>query len=240
MLTQRTQPRMALIVPRFEGDELIVEAPDMPALRIATWTGEVKWFRAQVWRDELRLPEPDAASSEWFGSFLGQPCRLLHQPDSVVRPVEAPWDTAPWRVSLADSFPLLMIGRASLDLLNQKLEEPVTMARFRPNVVIAGSEAHEEDGWKRVRIGEVELESAKLCTRCSIPLIDPMTAETGGEPLRTLAEYRKKPGSNKILFGQKAVVVKPGLLRVGDEVEVVETQATTASTGSAAPYVRAT
>jgi uncharacterized protein YcbX len=225
-LTQRNQPRMALIVPRFEGEDLIVEAPGMPAIRIRSWRGEGEWLRARVWHDELRLPEPDPVYSEWFSSFLGRSCRLLHQPDQVVRPVEAPYDSSQWRVSLADGYPLLLLGQASLDLLNAKLDEPVTIKRFRPNLVVAGSAAHAEDSWRRLRIDEVELAVVKSCVRCAIPLIDPETGETGVEPLRTLAGYRKKPNSNNVLFAQNALVTRPGLLRVGDEVEVLEAVAT--------------
>lgn len=222
MISQRTQPRMTLIEPRFEGEDLVVEAPGMGALRIRPWSGEGEWFRGQVWHDELRLPEPDAAYSEWFSSYLGQSCRLLYQPDSVVRPVEAPWDSPPWRTSLADAYPLLLLGQASLDLLNTKLEQPVTIKRFRPNLVITGITAHEEDEWKRVRIGEVELAVVKACVRCAIPLVDPETGETGVEPLRTLARYRRIPESSKVLFAQNALVTKPGVLRVRAEIEVLE------------------
>ena len=233
-LTQRTQPRMALIAPRFAGEDLIVEAPNMPTLRIRSWSGEGEWFRARVWRNELRLPHPDPRYSEWFTSFLGQSCRLLHQPDSVVRPVEAPYDGPPWRVSLSDGFPLLLVSQASLDLLNQKLEVPITIERFRPNLVIAGSSAHAEDEWRRLRIGEVELAVVKPCVRCAIPLVDPVTAEAGVEPLQTLARYGREPNSSKILFAQNALVTQPGLLRVAVEVEVLEgNQATPAATGSA-------
>jgi uncharacterized protein YcbX len=219
-LTQRVLPRMALIRPRFVGDDLMVEAPGMPPLRIRGGAGEGEWIPVQIWRDELRLPHPDACYSEWFSSFLGQRCRLMNLPDSVSRPVEAPYDQAPWRVSLADSFPVLAITQASLDLLNSKLRAPITMARFRPNVVISGTEPHEEDAWRRVRMGEVELKMAKLCVRCAIPQVDPETGETGLEPLQTLAQYRRP--ERKVLFGHKGLVSKPGVLRVGDAVEVLE------------------
>ena len=92
------------------------------------------------------------------------------------------------------------------------------MDRFRPNVVVAESAAHEEDGWQRLRIGEVELALAKQCERCAIPLVDPATASTGIEPLRTLAKYRKLP--NSVKFGQYALVVAPGWLQVGMQVQV--------------------
>src|SRR5579875_1131129 len=220
-LTQRTQPRMVLITPRFEGEDLMVEAPNMPALRIRNWCGEGDSIAVQIWEDTLHLPHPSTHDSEWFSAFLGQPCRLVYLPDAVVRPVEAPWNGC--RVSLADAYPVLVIGQASLDLLNEKLDEAVTMARFRPNLVVAGCAAHEEDGWRRVRIGEVELATVKACKRCAIPLVDPLTAATGGhEPLRTLAEYRKAPApSTKVIFGQNALVTVPGVLRVGQTVELL-------------------
>jgi uncharacterized protein YcbX len=219
-LTQRTQPRMTLMIPRFEDRHLVVEAPGMQPLHIGEWNGSGERVPVRIWHDDLRLPHPDPSYSQWFSDFLGQRCRLVHLPDAVVRPVEAPFDQAPWRVSLADSFPILLIGQASLDLLNERLQEPVTMARFRPNLVIAGTGAHEEDDWRSLRVGHVEMTIAKPCVRCAIPLVDPLTAETGVEPLRTLATYRRKPDSSKVLFGQKAVVAKPEVLRVGDAVEV--------------------
>jgi uncharacterized protein len=222
-LTQRILPRMTLIAPRFAGDDLIVEAPGMPALTINSWSGEGEWIPVQIWRDELRLPHPDPSYSNWFSSFLGQSSRLIHLPDSAIRPVEAPYNQPPWRVSLADSFPLLAIGQASLDLLNTKLQTPVPMARFRPNLVVVGSEPHEEDRWRRVRIGEVELAFVKLCTRCAIPQVDPDTGETGLEPLQTLARYRRP--ERKVLFGHKGLVTTPGVLRVGDKIEVLEESA---------------
>ncbi|HTU44296.1 MAG TPA: MOSC N-terminal beta barrel domain-containing protein [Bryobacteraceae bacterium] len=218
-LTQRTQPRMVLMAPRFEGDDLIVEAPEMPPLRIRTWAGEGEWVPVRIWNDDLRVPHPDRRYSDWFSSFLGQSCRLVHLPEVVKRPVEAPYDKAPWHVSFADSFPLLVIGQASLDLLNEKLEAPVTMQRFRPNLVIAGSAAHEEDEWARVRLGGVELATGKACSRCSIPLVNPVTAETGVEPLRTLAQYRRLP--NTVMFGHKMLVTTPGALRTGEALEVL-------------------
>lgn len=223
-LSQRRFPTLALLTPRFEGDDLVVEAPAMPPLRIRRWSGEGDWVCARVWHDELKLPNPDRAYDEWFTSYLGQSCRLVHLPDHVVRPVEAPYTQE--RVSLADGFPLLVMTQASLDLLNQKLAEPVTINRFRPNLVIAGSAAHEEDGWRRVRIGEVELAVVKPCARCSIPNVNQDTAEIGVEPLQTLARYRisTRNGKPKLLFAQNALVTIPGLLRRGLTVELLPSE----------------
>jgi uncharacterized protein YcbX len=220
-LSQRRLPRMALLSPRLEGDDLVVDAPDMPLLLIPSWSGEGDWISVRLWRDQLQLPHPDLRYSQWFSSFLGQSCRLVYLPPTVVRGVEPPYNSRPWRVSLADGYPLLLVGQGSLDLLNEKLRVPVRMQRFRPNLVIGEATAHEEDCWRRLRIGEVELAVVKPCARCSIVLLDPNTAERGVEPLRTLARYRRQP--QRVLFAQNALIITPGVLRVDLPIEVLET-----------------
>jgi uncharacterized protein len=220
-LSQRRLPRMALLSPRFDGDDLVVEAPDMPSLVIQSWSGEGDTISVQVWHDRLQLPHPHVSYSQWFSSFLGQSCRLVHLPATVVRGVEPPYNNRPWSVSLADGYPLLLVGQASLDLLNDRLPVPVGMERFRPNLVIGEAIAHEEDGWRRLRIGEVELAVVKPCTRCSMVLIDPNTGDSGLEPLQTLARYRKE--QQQVLFAQNALVITPGVLRVNLPIEVLET-----------------
>src|SRR5947209_6961058 len=121
-LSQRRLPRMALLTPRFAGEAVVVEAPGMSPLTIApvpaSFNGES--IPVRLWRDELRLPHPDPRCSDWFSRFLNHSCRLVHLPDTVVRGVEPPFDLSPWRVSLADGYPLLLIGQASLDALNNR------------------------------------------------------------------------------------------------------------------------
>jgi uncharacterized protein YcbX len=219
-LSQRKLARMALISPHFEGEDLVVDAPNMPPLFIRSWTGEGDWIPVQLWQDQLQLPHPNSEYSEWFSSYLGQSCRLVYLPPTVVRPVEPPYNNSDWRVSLADGYPLLLVTQASLDLLNECLPAPVTIERFRPNLVIAGAAAHEEDRWRRLRIGSVEVALVKPCARCSIVLVDPSTGERGIEPLKTLARYRRKP--QKVLFAQNALITAPGLLQTGLPVEVLE------------------
>jgi uncharacterized protein YcbX len=220
-LSQRTVPRMALIDPRLEETGLLVTAPGMPPLTITNWSGEGEWLSVRIWNDKLTLPHANQTYSDWFSAFLGQPCRLVYLPDTVTRPVEPPYDQPEWQVSLADGYPLLLVTQASLDLLNKKLSIPVGMDRFRPNLVISGAAAaHEEDEWRRIRIGLVELAVVKPCARCSTVLVDQDTAQPGVEPLKTLAGYRRMPES--VMFAQNALVVKPGKLRVGTSVEVLE------------------
>ena len=217
-LSQRKLPRMVLIEPRFEGAGLVLTAPGMVPLVIPRWSGEGEWIPVRIWRDTLKLPHPNQAYSEWFSSFLGRSCRLVYLPDEVSRCIEAPFDDPKWRVSLADGYPLLVVTQASLDVLNARLLSPISMERFRPNLVIAGAAPHEEDSWKDLRIGSVQLAIVKPCARCSTVLVDPATANVGLEPLRTLAGYRRMPRS--VLFAQNALVVTPGQLSVGTPVEI--------------------
>lgn len=219
-LSQRELPRIVLIEPRFEGPDLVVTAPGMSPLVIRRWSGEGDWIPVQIWRDHLKLPHPDPSYSEWFSSFLGRPCRLVHLPDEVIRPIEPPFDSPKWRVSLADAYPLLILTEASLDLLNTKLTSPIGMERFRPSLVIAGATPHAEDTWTHLQIGSVRLAIVKPCARCSTVLVDPATAKTDIEPLRTLAQYRRMPRS--VMFAQNALVITPGQLRVKTAVELAD------------------
>ena len=219
-LSQRKLPRMVLIEARFEGSDLVVTAPGMSALAIPTWSGEGEWVPVRIWRDHLTLPHPDRAYSEWFSAFLGRPCRLVYLPDDIIRYVESPFDDPQWRVSLADGYPLLVLTQASLDLLNTRLPSSIGVEHFRPNLVISGTAPHAEDSWERIQIGSAQLALVKPCARCSTVLVDPSTAQVGVEPLRTLAEYRRMPRS--VMFGQNALVVTPGRLRVGMAVEMAD------------------
>lgn len=230
-LSQRKLPRMVLIDPRFEGSDLVLTAPGMPSLVISKWSGQGKWIPVRIWGDDLTLPHPYQTCSDWFSSFLGRACRLVHLPDTVTRHVEPPFQDQ-WRVSLADGYPLLVLTQAALDLLNSKLPSPLTMERFRPNLVITGTAPHAEDTWDKIQIGSVQLAIVKPCARCSIVLIDPASAQSGVEPLRTLAEYRGMPKG--VMFGQNALVLNSGHLRVGTPVEITETRsAATQSTDPA-------
>ena len=219
-LSQRRLPKMALISPRFGGGNLVVEAPNMPPLVIRNWSGEGDWIPVRLWQDQMQLPHPNPTYSDWFSSFLGQSCRIVYLPSAVVRPVEPPYNDGQWHVSLADGYPLLLVTQASLDLLNGRLPAPVTMERFRPNLVITGTAAHEEDGWRHLRIGNVEIAVVKPCARCSTVLVDPSTGERGIEPLHTLARYQRNP--QKVLFAQNALVTTPGLLQANLPVQVLE------------------
>jgi uncharacterized protein YcbX len=122
------------------------------------------------------------------------------------------------RVAFADGFPFLIVSENSLNSLNSNLETPVEMARFRPNLVISGCDAYTEDSWREVQIGNIDFRLPKPCSRCSVPAINPKTADIGKEPLTTLNRLRK--WQNKIYFGQNALHNQCGELKIGETVKV--------------------
>ncbi len=219
-LTQRELPRMALIVPRPEPGGLVLQAPELPDLALRQPPREAERIRVKVWSDvcEAQLSEPSAQA--WLSDFLGLPCRLVYMPDEVVRGVDPRYAQSQDRAAFSDGFPLLLISQASLDDLNGRLDEPLPMLRFRPNLVVEGCGPYAEDGWRRIRIGDLTLRVVKPCSRCKITTVDPYTAETGSEPLKTLAGYRRE--GNQVFFGQNLLHDGPGELALGMPVEVLE------------------
>lgn len=217
-LTQRQEPRMALIGTGLDDDgRLTLDAPGTASIEVGDDRDET--VEVSIWRDTVQANPVDAAADDWLSAFLGRRCRLVRFPTGQVRPVDPAYATPGDEVGFADGFPFLLISQASLDALNGRLETPIPMRRFRPNLVIDGCDPHAEDGWRRLRIGELSFSVAKSCTRCIIPTIDPATAQKGREPLRTLSTYRKK--DNQIHFGQNLVHDRPGRLALGMSVEVL-------------------
>ena len=229
MLTQRELPRMALIQPTVRGSDIVLRAPGMLALHLRFDTVEAP-TRVRVWDDVVKAYDMGALAAQWFTDFLGQKLRLARFDPEEMRLSDPKWTGALQAENqFADGFPLLVANQASLNELNGRLQAqghaPVTMQRFRPNLVLAGLQPWDEDHLDEIDIstdeGTVTLRFVKPCSRCSIPNVDPTTAETGTEPGRTLAGYRSDPRLNgAITFGMNAVIVQ-GLehtLRVGQAV----------------------
>ena len=121
--------------------------------------------------------------------------------------------------SFSDAFPILLIGQGSLADLNRRLGQPVSINRFRPNLVFTGGHPFEEDGWDQFSIGNLPFRAVKACSRCGVTTIDPQTAQKGPEPLRTLSSFRQQ--GNKILFGQNVLPLATNqMLALGDTVTV--------------------
>jgi uncharacterized protein YcbX len=117
-------------------------------------------------------------------------------------------------VSFADGFAFLLVSEESLADLNARLDSPLPMNRFRPNLVIAGAEPFGEDRLDAFRIGDVRFRVVKPCARCVVTTTDQATGERGHEPLRTLATFRRRDG--EVFFGQNVVHEGVGPLRVGE------------------------
>jgi hypothetical protein len=221
-LTQREVPRMAVIRPRILPDGLELQSAGAPTqfvpLRVTGSTTPVR-----VWKDTCAAIDQGEEAAQWLSQQLGRPCRLLRMGERFDRPVNPKYARDGDQVSFADGFPLLLISEESLEDLNRRLEVPVPMERFRPNVVVRGAGVpFAEDGWKEleVRRNGLLLRVVKPCARCIIPTIEQQTGEiTGNEPLATLAEYRRRPKG--IMFGQNVIHTWTGCpvtLRIGDEL----------------------
>lgn len=220
-LSQRELPRMALIEPKLGPTALSVSAPHMPQLKVPMTQRDAKRRRIQLWNLDAEAEDAGETAAAWFSQFLERECRLVRMPEGAGHPVDEHYARSPAYYAFADGFPILLTTDASLADLNGRLQSKVPMNRFRPNVVVRDTEAFAEDTWKRIRIGEVVLDVVKPCSRCTIPGVDQITAQTSKEPIATLAGYRTR--DNKVYFGQNCIHVEPGSIRVGDEVEVLET-----------------
>ncbi|MFN3874881.1 MAG: MOSC domain-containing protein [Flavobacteriales bacterium] len=213
-VTQRELPAMACLhcAPSGAGFR-VTDVRGGDAIELPWVLGEGASAMAEVWGDRVRLVMAPAAWSAWFGERLGRAVRLGYMPDATRRPADGRYADA--LTSLSDGFPYLLVSQASLDDLNARLPEPIGMERFRPNLVVAGGTAFQEDGWKAVAIGGARFRMVKPCARCAITATDQGTGERGKEPLRTLAAYRARNG--KVLFGMNAVG-EGHSVRVGDLV----------------------
>jgi len=221
-LTQRVAPRMALLQARWQGETALrLTAPDMQELLVPV--PDARQMRCvQIWSSNAVVPDAGDAAAAWLSAFLGQACRLVYLPVDDGIQVDMDYARLGERTAFSDGFPFLLIGQASLDDLVCRVGRPLDMLRFRPNLVVSGAEAYAEDGWKRIRIGELTFRVAKPCSRCVIPTLDPFTAERepDREPLNTLLSYRK--GQGGVFFGQNLIAEGIGELEVGMPVVVLE------------------
>ncbi len=218
-LTQRKHPQMALCKTALAHNGILVSFPGVPDL-LVPWVPQTQQRLAvDIWGDTCEAVVVSAAANHWFSQVLALDCQLVFMPDDSHRAIDQRYDPASTTVSFADSYPFLLISEASLTDLNRRLDAPVPMNRFRPNLVVKHTEAFAEDYWKEIQIGATTFQSVKLCGRCVLITIDQQTAGKGQEPLKTLAGYRTV--GSKVLFGQNMVCRQPGnVLRVGDEVTV--------------------
>jgi len=234
--TQREVPKMAAVTVEILGGGLRVTADGYESMEIPFEPDRGERQSVTVWQSEVEGEAYLGAISEWFSDVLSKRCQLVRMPESSERHVSEKFDTGKDIVSFADGYPLLLIGEASLEELNSRLETPVPMNRFRPNVVVTGTNPFEEDRWARIKIGEAVFRVVKPSARCVITTVDQATGEFDGkEPLKTLASFRMAKdafpksfesfGHNPtaVLFGENLIPESDSAtISVDDEVEVIE------------------
>lgn len=227
-VTSRTDPRLLTVHPQVTENGLSCTAPGMDPLTVTAPTAPAaEVAEVAVHGNPVRAAVADDAAAAWFSRLLGSTVRLVHLDDPRRRVPDQQYAAPDDRVSLADGFPLLVTTEESLAALNDLIAAgphagpPLSMLRFRPNVVVRGAPAWAEDGWRRVRIGAVDFRVVKGCARCVLTTIDPDTLATGREPIATLARHRRWGG--KTWFGMNLVPDSAGAsIRVGDPVEVLD------------------
>lgn len=216
-LTQRVLPAMALLQVELTEKGLIIRHKTLPHSPLfIPFQPEGDTAMVEVWEDRCRGQWVTLQADEWFSDMLQTSCRLIYMPDTTHRRVDGRYASNAEIVSFADGYPLLLIGQASLDDLNQRLSSPIPMNRFRPNMVFTGGTPYQEDEFKQFGLAGISFFGVKRCARCIMTTIDQDTIARSKEPLRTLNEYRKK--NNKIYFGQNLLFQGTGVVSIGDPI----------------------
>ncbi len=216
-VTQRELPRMALIQPVLKHLDMVLRAPGMLALHVSLDTVEGP-VQATVWDDTVKAYDMGDLAAQWFSDFLGRRLRLVRFDPEQRRLSSRRW-TGPIEAenAFADAFPVLVASTAGLAELNRRLaaagHAPVTMQRFRPNLVLDGLDAHGEDHLDEIVFdapeGRVRLKLVKPCARCPIPDVDPASGERGHAVGDVLAGYRADTRlDGAVTFGMNAIVLE--------------------------------
>lgn len=220
-LTQREFPKMALVKTILQANYIQIVALGMADFKIPLLPSEFKKLAVTIWRSYCFAQHFSLEADAWFSEYLSTECRLVFMPKEYLRTVNPDFKILEGdNVSFADGYPYLLIGSASLEDLNNRLEKPIKMNRFRPNLVIKTDVPFIEDTWKQIKIGEITFQIVKPCARCQITTINQETLRTSKEPLLTLSKYRLK--DKKILFGQNLIPLHEGDLAIGDALHILQ------------------
>ena len=230
-MTQREHPRMALIAPTLKAPTLELRAPGMLRLEIPLGLPDpdlAPTLSTQLWDHTILAYDCDDLTADWFTKAIGVPCRLARFHANAIRPVSETWTKGvPATTLFSDGYPILVVGESSLDDLNDRLRgagrEAIPMNRFRPNLVIGGIEAFEEDYAESFQMGDALLKPVKPCPRCPMPSIDQATGVFGPNPLDLMQGYRAKPElDGAVCFGMNSILITGDgqRVRVGQEIVV--------------------
>jgi uncharacterized protein YcbX len=216
-LSQRQDPTMATLAVDIAHDALHVRSPDNETISIPLEAEERELIPVTIWDSRVDAFTHDPAINAYFSDMLHRTCQLVRIPEAAIRQVDRHYSRKGDHVGFADGFPVLVTCSASLDDLNGKLQTPVPMNRFRPNIVVKTDIPFEEDDWTLIAAGGLPIRIVKPCDRCVIITTDQSTGVRSEEPTRTLATYRAR--GNGVFFGMNGIPDTEGTLRIGDAVD---------------------
>jgi uncharacterized protein YcbX len=218
-LSQRKYPQMALFHVSLQEDGLKVTHTSSQQFTIVPYLPQTSInVEVDVWDSLCTGTYVSEEADKWFSRLLNITCRLIYMTDDSLRPVDERYAGTDHITSFSDSYPMLLVGEASLYDLNSKLASPITINHFRPNIVISGVDSYFEDRIQHFEAGGINFYGVKPCARCVMIGVDPVTARTNSETLKTLAGYRK--ANNKVYFGQNLIHDGKGIIKVGNELNI--------------------
>jgi uncharacterized protein len=220
-ITQRDTPNMALLQTAETPTGIVVYHKQQPNNEIAIpmLPSTAPTIQATVWDDTCAVQVYNAEINQWFSKQLNIDCKLVYMPNNTSRLVDNNYAANNEITAFTDGYPILILGQASLDFLNQKLKVPLPANRFRPNIVFTGGHPHAEDEMAEFTINNISFLGVKPSARCNVTTINQQTAKLGKEPLKTLATYRFK--NNKIYFGQNVLHQQLGSIQVGNHIQIL-------------------
>lgn len=227
-ISARTEPTLCLVTTILTEHGITLSAPAMPTLSLVYENFSEQYQNVNVWDDEIAAQLCSTKANLWFSDYLQRPCQLLYFGQASSRVRKPNTDNAR-KVAFADGYPLLLISQASLNDLNEHLlasnQKTVSMANFRPNIVVDNCLPFAEDGWQYIRIGEIEFKVSKPCERCILTTVNPENGIKNPEqqPLSTLKTYRQTI-SGEVLFGQNLIPLTRGNIKQGDKLTVSQSQ----------------
>lgn len=214
-ISQRTYPQLNQLELTQEKDTFLVkDKRNTEQIRIPITITSGDLISVEIWDDTCKSIASSQEVNQWFSNFLNTTCRLVFMPKTSNRQVDTDYAPINTSTTFTDGFPFLIIGQASLDFLNDKLDTEVDIQRFRPNFVFTEGQPHDEDSWEEFKIGNAHFKRVKPCARCVVTTINLDTSKPGKEPLKTLSTYRRQ--DNKIYFGQNLICLQGDIIKTGD------------------------
>ncbi|XP_063309851.1 mitochondrial amidoxime-reducing component 1-like [Pelobates fuscus] len=232
MVTGRQEPRMVLISVSVRGDSLCLKGEGMDELLVPMSLPKSNKVRdCRVFGKDIQGRDCGEEASRWFTSYFqsSQPYHLVHFEEKTMRPRKSKDSEVLFRdvdvIAYSDASPIMLLSETSMEDLNSRLAEPISLRNFRPCIVVSDCNAFAEDAWHDIRVGTARLKRIMACGRCILTTVNPDTGIiTRKEPLDTLRTYRKSDAAlshvykTSPLFGQYYGVDQTGTLHVGDPI----------------------